>query len=140
MDNVAILRASPNKKEHLQNASYHDLDNVFSEIWFSAGNPHDIHCATPSKVLHMIQKGWHNYALDGFFRLLTDGPIRFLEALAKRMSDQLHHQSDHDLPRTKLTHGISTMRQLVYSYYFSCCPCTVALDGTNMEATINTPS
>jgi hypothetical protein len=112
MDDIARLRASPNKKECLQRASYHDLDNAFSDIWFGAGNPHGIHRATPSEVLHMIQKGWHDYSLDGFFGILSDGPIRFLEALAKRMSEQLHHQSDRDLPRTKFPHGISTISQL----------------------------
>jgi hypothetical protein len=28
------------------------------------------------------------------------------------MSEQLHHQFDHDLPRTKFPHGISTISQL----------------------------
>jgi hypothetical protein len=60
----------------------------------------------------MIQKGWHDYSPDCFFGILSDGPIRFLEALAKRMSEQLHHQSDCNLPRTKFPHGISTISHL----------------------------
>jgi hypothetical protein len=106
------MRSSPNKKENLKNASYHDVDNAFSEVWFGAGNPHGIHRATPSEVLHMIQKGWHEYSLEGFFGVLTDGPIKFVERLAKRLSEQLHHQSDRDLPRTRFPYGISTISQL----------------------------
>jgi hypothetical protein len=94
VDDVARLRASPNKKESLQSASYHDLDNAFSDIWFGAGNSHGIHRATPSEVLHMIQKGWHECSLEVFFGILSDAPTRFVETLAKRMSDQLQHQSD----------------------------------------------
>jgi hypothetical protein len=112
MDDIARMRSSPNKKENLQNASYHDLDNAFSQVWFGAGNPHGIHRATPSEVLHMIQKGWHDYSLEGFFGILTDGPIRFVERLAKRLSEQLLHQSDRDLPRTQFPYGISTISQL----------------------------
>lgn len=66
MADIARLRASPNKKESLQKAAYHDVENAFSEIWFGAGNPHGIHRATPSEVLHMIQKGWHDYSLEVF--------------------------------------------------------------------------
>jgi hypothetical protein len=112
MHDIAMMRASVNKKERLQNASYHDLDSAFSNVWFGGGNPHGIHRATPSEVLHTIQKGWHEYALEGFFGVLSDGPTRFVEMIAKRLSEQLRHQSDRDLPRTSFPHGISTIAQL----------------------------
>ena len=60
----------------------------------------------------MIQKGWHDYSLEVFFGMLTKGPTKFLEILAKRMSEELSHQSDRDLPHTKFPYGISTISQL----------------------------
>jgi hypothetical protein len=113
MDDIAMMQSSPNKDQALQKTSYYDIDNAFSEVWFEAGNPHAINCATPSEVLHMIhQKGWHEYSLEGFFGILTPAPILFVEALAKFMSEQLQHQCDRDLPRTKFPRGISKSSQL----------------------------
>jgi hypothetical protein len=81
MDDIAGLRlqASPNnkKKNCLQHASYHDLDNAFYKIWVGADNPHGIHLATPLEVLHhMIQKGsLHDYSLNSFIVILANRPI-----------------------------------------------------------------
>jgi hypothetical protein len=142
LDDITRMWASPNKKECLQYASYHDVDNAFSDVWLGASNLHGIHCVTPLEVLpHVIQKSWHDNSLNMFIGLLTDGPRWFLEALAKHMLEQLHHQSQCNLPCRKFSHGTFTisqlqahMRQLLVCAYFSCYPCTAMLDGTNITA------
>jgi hypothetical protein len=52
MDYIARMRSSsPNEKEAsslLQDASYDDIENAFSEVSFEAGNLHGINRATPS--------------------------------------------------------------------------------------------
>jgi hypothetical protein len=66
--------------------SFHNVTNAFDNVCFGA-NEYGIHRATPSEVLHSLQKGWYQYAFEGFFSKIG-GPaiIDFLELLVARVS------------------------------------------------------
>jgi hypothetical protein len=65
-----------------------------------------------SEVLHGIQKGWYVYLPSELYVLLEGRTMDFLDALAKRISQQCQHQSDHDLPRLSFPNGIMSYKLL----------------------------
>ena len=51
---------APPEDEHVEffkSISHHDISNVFHDLDFGDGNPHNIHLATPGECLHMHQLG-----------------------------------------------------------------------------------
>jgi hypothetical protein len=92
--------------------SFHNVTNAFDNVCFGA-NEYGIHRATPSEVLHSLQKGWYQYAFEGFFSKIG-GPaiIDFLELLVARVSADCVHQSDRNMPRLKFANGIQSFANL----------------------------
>jgi hypothetical protein len=100
--------------------SFHNVTNAFDNVCFGA-NKYGIHRATPSEVLHSLQKGWYQYACEGFFSKIG-GPaiIDFLELLVARVSADCVYQSDCNMPRLKFANGIQSFRHtrpLVFCYH-----------------------
>ena len=85
---------------------------AFDSVSFGA-NEYGIHRATPSKVLHSLQKGLYLYALEGFYSQMGGQTILyFLESLVRRVSADCVHQSDRNMPRLKFSNGIQSCANL----------------------------
>jgi hypothetical protein len=96
----------------LKSFAFHNVTNAFDSVSFGA-NEYGIHRATPSEVLHSLQKGWYQYALDGFFsKMGGQAIIDFLESLVLRVSADCVHQSDRNMPRLKFANGIQSFANL----------------------------
>ena len=101
-----------NDNETLQSFSFHNVTNAFDNVCFGA-NEYGINRATPTEVLHSIQKGWYLYALDGFYSKIGGQAIRdFLDHLVTRVSADCAHQSDRNMPRLKFANGILSYANL----------------------------
>lgn len=101
-----------NDRERLQSLSFHNVTNAFDNVCFGA-NKYGINRATPSEVLHSLQKGWYLYALEGFFsKMGGQTVIDFLESLVQRVSADSVHQSDRNMPRLKFANGIQSFANL----------------------------
>jgi hypothetical protein len=101
-----------NDIETLKSFSFHNVNNAFDNVCFGA-NEFGIHRATPTEVLHSIQKGWYLYALEGFYQGMGGQSIRnFLERLVTRVSADCAHQSDRNMPRLKFSNGIQSYANL----------------------------
>jgi hypothetical protein len=96
----------------LKALSFHNVTNAFDNVSFGA-NEYGIHRATPSEVLHSLQKGLYLYALDGFYsKMGGQAIIDFLECLVQRVSADCVHQSDRNMPRLKFANGIQSYANL----------------------------
>jgi hypothetical protein len=96
----------------LKSYSFHNVTNAFDNVSFGA-NEFGIHHATPTEVLHSIQKGWYLYALEGFYQGIGgQSIIDFLETLVTRVSADCAHQSDRNMPRLKFSNGIQSYANL----------------------------
>jgi hypothetical protein len=101
-----------NDNETLQSFSFHNVTNAFDNVCFGA-NEYGINRATPTEVLHSIQKGWYLYALDGFYSKIGGQAVRdFLDHLVTRVSADCAHQSDRNMPRLKFANGILSYANL----------------------------
>ena len=103
---------SRNDIETLKSLAFHNVTNAFDNVSFGA-NEYGIHRATPSEVLHSLQKGLYLYALDGFYsKMGGQSIIDFLECLVQRVSADCVHQSDRNMPRLKFANGIQSYANL----------------------------
>jgi hypothetical protein len=100
-----------NNVAELQDMAFHNVTNAFDKVCFGA-NEYGIHRATPTEVLHSIQKGWYLYALEGFYKVVKGKTLEFLEQLVERVSMDCDHQSDRSMPRLKFPNGISSYANL----------------------------
>jgi hypothetical protein len=101
-----------NDIEALKSYAFHNVTNAFDKVCFGA-NENGINRATPTEVLHSIQKGWYLYALEGFYSGMGGQSVRdFLESLVARVSVDCAHQSDRNMPRLKFAHGILSYANL----------------------------
>ena len=101
-----------NDIETLKSLAFHNVTNAFDSVSFGA-NEYGIHRATPSEVLHSLQKGLYLYALDGFYsKMGGQSIIDFLECLVQRVSADCVHQSDRNMPRLKFANGIQSYANL----------------------------
>lgn len=121
-------------KEYFNECSHHKLNNIFHDLDFGAGNPHNIHLATPGECLHMHQLGSAKRAVESFEDFVmgridrkqrklpgnrNDTKQRKLTGnrkdvhitmgqIAREFGASLTRQSDRDFPRTKYTTPILT--------------------------------
>jgi len=101
-----------NDNETLKSFAFHNVTNAFDNVCFGA-NEFGINRATPSEVLHSIQKGWYLYALEGFYKGMGGQSVRdFLEGLVARVSMDCAHQSDRKMPRLRFANGILSYANL----------------------------
>ena len=108
---LAELRRTKDIKT-LKSLAFHNVTNAFDNVCFGA-NVHGIHRATPSEVLHSLQKGLYLYALEGFYsRMGGQTILYFLESLVRRVSADCVHQSDRNMPHLKFSNGIQSYANL----------------------------
>ena len=82
----------------LHDISQHFVKNAFYDACFG-GNPYGIHGCIPVEVLHLIQLGLYQYALQCLFDLMTNKYKSIFDDIVGEISILCQHQSDRKLPR-----------------------------------------
>ena len=113
--------------DYFKSVSHHDIDNAFHRLNFGS-NQHNMHLATPSELLHVLQLGAEKRAVEAFVKMVgptqnTAGKgtkkkkskqknegtknggkaLENLGLLAQHCGAVLTRQSDRNFPRTKHT-------------------------------------
>jgi len=112
--------------ELLKELSVHPVISAYMDgIELLSGGPprgRGVFSLSPPELMHLIQKGWHKYILEGFYgmkRLTDDAELssRFIipaadwhlvDLLASEVGSYLSRSSDTDLPRTNFKHGVTS--------------------------------
>jgi hypothetical protein len=95
-----------NDVESLRSLSFHNVANKFDNVCFGANEYYGINRATPTEVLHSIEKVWYLYALECFYSKIAPAVHDFLNGLATHVSGDSAHQSNCNMPRLKFANGI----------------------------------
>jgi hypothetical protein len=105
-----MIKSLLDKKDEqkLQRMSQHCCKNAFHGLRFGLHNNRGIHGATPLDMLHAILLGIFQTVRDVFFvQVGKDSKnAEYIDALAMQFGKLLQHQSDRDMPKTKLSKGI----------------------------------